>query len=260
MRISYLMVAVLLGLASGAVQGQETSATASDSMTAPELLAAAMDLQSGIATSYTEAIMVVHRPDWERTSTMVVWTRGREDVLIRFTAPAKDAGNATLKLAEKMWTYTSKLNRSIRLPYSFMSQSWGGSDFSYNDLSRTDILLREYDLSIIERNQVDGHTVYVIEAIPYENAPVVWGKEVLVIRDDFVLLKQTFYDQDMEPLKVMETTEIKELGGRVFGTKLRMVKLESPESYTEFQTLKAEFDLELDDRLFTLFSLQSGAR
>ena len=38
-------------------------------------------------------------------------------------------------------------------------------------------------------------------------------KKVLVIRDDFVLLKQTFYDQDFEPLKVMETTEIKEIGG-----------------------------------------------
>ncbi len=277
MRIFHLIFIALLGLASGTVQGQEspapvetgtTGAPSSASgdasntaeMTAHELLASAMDLQNGVITSYTEASMVVHRPDWERTSHMVVWTRGREDVLIRFTAPAKDAGNATLKLAEKMWTFTSKLNRSIRLPYSLMSQSWGGSDFSYNDLSRTDILLREYDLSIVERNQVDGHTVYVIEAIPYENAPVVWGKEVLVIRDDFVLLKQTFYDQDFEPLKVMETTEIRELGGRVFGTKLRMVKLEAPESYTEFHMLTAEFDMELDDRLFTLFSLQSGTR
>ena len=119
--------------------------------------------------------MLVHRPDWERSSSMEMWTRGREDALIRFTAPAKDAGNATLKLKEKMWTFTSKLNRSIRLPFSLMSQSWGGSDFSYNDLSRTDALLRQYDLSIAETRQEGEHLVYVIEAIPYDNAPVVWG-------------------------------------------------------------------------------------
>ena len=41
---------------------------------------------------------------------------GREDALIRFVAPARDAGNALLKQGERMWTYTQKLNKSIRRP------------------------------------------------------------------------------------------------------------------------------------------------
>ena len=116
--------------------------------------------------------MVIHRPDWERSSRLQAWTRGREDALIRFTAPAKDAGNATLKDGEKMWTFTPKLNRVIRLPYSMMSQGWAGSDFSYNDLSRTDALLHEYDLEITALEERDGHVIYTVAAIPHDTAPV----------------------------------------------------------------------------------------
>ena len=222
-----------------------------------ELIALAIDKTRG-ETSHGEMRMSVHRPEWQRTSSLVAWTRGREDALIRFTAPAKDSGNATLKVGEKMWTYTPKLNRVIRLPYSLMSQSWAGSDFSYNDLSRTDNLLRHYQLTVAEVGQTDGHARYTIEAVPFDTAPVVWGKEEWVVRGDGIVLTQVFYDQELQPLKRMETLEIQELGGRMMPSRMRMWKLEEPDHYTEIQWLRAEFDLPLPDRLFTTFTLQSG--
>lgn len=225
---------------------------------ARELVAGALDLIRGL-TSYMELSMLVHRPDWERSSSLVSWTRGREDALIRFTAPARDAGNATLKQGDKMWTYTPKLNRTIRLPYSLMSQSWAGSDFSYNDLSKTDDMLRYYDLNIAETTQQDGHLIYRIEAIPHDDSPVVWGKEELVLRDDHVMLSHTFFDQSMEPLKRMETLEIGELGGRVMGTRMRMIPLDEEDHYTEVSYDAAQFDIELADRTFTVYALQSGS-
>ena len=123
-----------------------------------ELVTNAIDLIRGL-TSYAEMSMLIKRPSWERSSSLVAWTRGREDALIRFTAPAKDAGNAMLKTGEKMWTYTPRLNRVIRLPYSLMSQSWAGSDFSYNDLSRTDALLHQYQLTLTDTRQEGERTV-----------------------------------------------------------------------------------------------------
>jgi len=244
-------------LCCGAGHADAAPSPAADAPTARDLVAGALDLMRG-TTSYAELSMIVHRPDWERTSSLVAWTRGREDALIRFTAPARDAGNATLKQGEKMWTFTPKLNRTIRLPFSLMSQSWAGSDFSYNDLSRSDKLLRYYDLSIIDTSEQDGHTVYTIEAIPHDDAPVVWGKEEIVLRDDYVLLSETFYDQAMVPLKRMETLEIGELGGRVMSTRMRMTPLDEPGSYTELKYDRADFDVTLPERTFTLFSLQSG--
>ena len=202
--------------------------------------------------------MLIKRPTWERSSSLVAWTRGREDALIRFTAPAKDAGNALLKQGDNMWTFNPKLNRNIRLPNSMMSQSWAGSDFSYNDLSRSDKYLRHYTLTLVAAEQVDGHTLYTIDAVPKEDAPVVWGKERMIIRDDYVMTELTYFDQDLVPLKRMTSLDIGEMGGRTIATTMRMVNLEEPDSFTEVRYTDLDFEVKLEDRMFTVFALQSG--
>ncbi len=227
-------------------------------ITAYDLVAGALDLTRG-DTSHTEMTMQVKRPDWERSTSIVAWSRGREDTLMRFTAPAKDAGNALLKQGDNMWTYTPKLNRTIRLPYSMRSQSWAGSDFSYNDLSRSDNLLKYYQLEIVEQREEEGRMIYTIDAVPRDDAPVVWGKEVWVLRDDYVMLEQRFYDQEMTLLKRMTTMDIREVGGRMVATRMRMQKLDEPDHWTEVIIESAQFDIELPDRMFTVFELKAGA-
>ena len=223
-----------------------------------ELIGAAID-NFRSTTSYAELRMLIHRPDWQRTSSMVAWTRGRSDSLVRFTAPARDAGNALLQNDRNMWTYTPKLNRVIRLPYSMMSQAWAGSDLSYNDLSRSDNVLHHYQLTVVDVGENDGRVTYTIEAVPFDSAPVVWGREDWVVREDGVVVSQTFYDQDLEPLKRLDTLEIRDIDGRPVATRMRMSKLDEPGRYTEMEFTKMEFDLPLQDRLFTTFTLQSGA-
>ena len=221
------------------------------------LVTQAIDLTRGLS-SVAQMSMHIKRPDWERRSSLSAWTRGRDDALIRFTAPAKDAGNALLKQGSKMWTFNPKLNRNIRLPSSMMSQNWAGSDFSYNDLSRSDKYLRDYEMELVEQARVEGHMIYTIDAYPREDAPVVWGKERMVIRDDFVMLELTYFDQALVPLKRMVGSDIGDLGGRTIARTLRMMDLEEPETFTEVKYLTMEFDVELEDRLFTVFALQSG--
>ncbi len=223
-----------------------------------ELLSGALELMRG-ESSYLEMEMHIQRDSWARTSRLVAWSRGEKDSLVRFVAPAKDAGNATLKKGDKMWTYTPKLNRTIRLPYSMMSQSWAGSDFSYDDMSRSDRLLEYYELTILDVARDEGFKVYRIEAIPLDGAPVVWGKEEIVLREDYVLLSQTYFDQDMEPLKKMVAIEISDLGGRIMSTRMRMYNIESPNQYTEIRYMNAKWNQRIEDNFFTVFALQSGS-
>lgn len=257
MRMKGCAVLVLLLSALFVMMAPATRVAAAEPVSARDLIAGVIDLTRG-QTSYAEFAMVIHRPDWERSSKLVAWTRGREDALIRFTAPAKDAGNATLKQGEQMWTFTPKLNRVIRLPFSMMSQGWAGSDFSYNDLSRTDQLLHQYELTLAATETRDGHQVYTVDAIPHDDAPVVWGKEQIVLRDDYVLLEQTYFDQAMKPLKRLQARDIKTLGGRTFATRMRMVPLDKTDEWTEIAYDQAQFDLAIDDGMFTVFALQSG--
>ena len=221
-----------------------------------ELVLSNLELSRG-GTSYAEMTMFIKRPSWERKSSLSGWTRGTKDSLIRFTAPAKDAGNAMLKLGEKMWTFNPKLNRSIRLPSSMMGQSWAGSDFSYNDLSRSDKYMTDYRFELVDTRVEDGQKIYTIDAIPNDDAAVVWGKERMTLREDAVMLGIVFYDQDLKPLKEMKSLKIEDLGGRTFSTHMRMGDIDDPNSYTEFEYQKMSFDLDLEDRLFSTFSLRS---
>ena len=94
---------------------------------------------------------------------------------MRVTGPSRDAGNATLTIENNMWSFSPKVNRVIKMPSSMMSQSWMGSDFSNNDVTKSDDIIDEYEHTLIETVQQDGHYVYVIESIPNEDAAVVLG-------------------------------------------------------------------------------------
>ena len=221
-----------------------------------DLIRKAMDHWRG-TSSYSEMSMTIHRPDWERTMSMRSWTKGEKTSLVRVTEPKKDAGNGTLLKDNNMWTFAPKVNRIIKVPSSMMSQSWMGSDFSNKDISKSTDIIDQYDHTLVQTSEQDGHTVYVIESIPHEEAAVVWGKEVLTVRDDHVLLEQEFWDQDGVLVKTMKSLEIKELGGRTVASRIRMGEVDSPDEWTEMIVKDVEFDVSHDDRLFTLSNLRN---
>ena len=221
-----------------------------------DLIQKAMDHWRG-TSSYSEMSMTIHRPDWERSMSMRSWTRGEKTSLVRVTMPKKDAGNGTLLKDNNMWTFAPKVNRIIKVPSSMMSQSWMGSDFSNKDISKSTDIIDQYDHRLLETRERDGHTEYVIESIPHEEAAVVWGKEVLTIRDDYVLLEQQFWDQDDILVKTMKALEVKELGGRTVASIIRMGKIDTPDEWTEMSVQDIKFDVSHPDSLFTLSNLRN---
>ena len=224
-----------------------------------ELIRAAMDHWRGL-TSYSEMTMTIHRSDWQRSFSMRAWTEGDEHSLVRVTEPKRDAGNGTLVIDQKMWTFSPKINRIIKVPSSMMNQSWMGSDFSNKDISKSTEVIDEYDHRLLGSETRDGHVVYRVESIPHEDAAVVWGKEVFSVRDDYVLLSQEFWDQDGILVKRMDALEIEVMDGRTVASRMRMHKLENPEEWTEMEVRKIDFDIEIEANLFSLSNLRNPRR
>ena len=223
---------------------------------ARQLVKSAMEHWRG-TNSYSEMTMTIHRPDWQRSMSMRAWSEGDKISLVRVTEPKKDAGNGTLLKDNDMWTFSPKINRIIKIPSSMMSQGWMGSDFSNKDISKSTDILDQYDHSLTATTREDGHTVYTIEAIPHEDAAIVWGKEILKIRDDFVMLEEQYWDQDGELVKVMKAHDVVEMGGRQVASVMRMGKLETPEEWTEMTVTEIEFNIELPAGVFTLSNLRN---
>ncbi|MBT8079863.1 MAG: outer membrane lipoprotein-sorting protein [Gammaproteobacteria bacterium] len=223
---------------------------------AREIVKAAIDHWRG-TSSYSEMTMTIHRPDWERAMSMRGWTEGEKKSLVRVMAPARDKNNGTLMIDNNMWTYSPKVNRVIKVPSSMMNQSWMGSDFSNKDVSRADDIVDQYDHVLLGQSEMDGHVVYEVESVPHEEAAVVWGREVLRIRDDNVLVDQKFYDQDGELVKTLASLEIGDVGGRTIAIRQRMFKEEAPEEWTEILVSDAQYNIEIGEGLFTLSNLRN---
>ncbi|MBI1418168.1 MAG: outer membrane lipoprotein-sorting protein [Limimaricola sp.] len=208
-------------------------------------------------SSATTMTMTIHRPDWERHSTMQSWTQGTDKALVRFTDPPGDAGNATLKIGNDTWVFNPKLNQVIKLPASMLAQSWMGSDFSYDDLAKSDDVLTLYTHRIIGTGQSGGHTVYTVEAVPKPGAPVVWGKLTAQVRDDGVFLGETYFDQGMQPVRTMTVDRLSQMGGRIYPAVLTMRPVSPAGQWTRVETTQASFDISLPAYTFTRSNLQN---
>jgi len=209
------------------------------------------------SSSHTVAEMTVRNATGTNTLTMESWTEGRDKALVRFIAPARDAGNATLQSGRRTYVFNPKLNQVIQLPASAMSQSWMGSDFSYNDLTKTEQLVNDYTHTLLETRRQNGRTVYVIESMPKRGKPIVWGKQIIHVRDDYVLLRQEFYDQSGNLVRSMVAERVRNLGGRPYPAEIKMSSAATPGQWTRIVTRSAEFNSALPSYLFTRSNLQN---
>jgi len=232
---------------------------AADDLTASALVQNSFKYIRGNASIAT-VTMTIHRPDWERTMKIKTWTRGKKDSLFYIQSPPKDHGNGTLKKSREMWMYNPKVNRVIKIPPSMMSQSWMGSDFSNNDLAKSDSFVNDYIHSITGTETHEGKKVYIIQSMPKADAPVIWGMQVLKIREDLIWLSQEFFDEDLKSVKIMTLLEIQLMGGKLYPRVWRMRETETEDRYTQLTYTSLTFKSDLPDSLFTLTSLRKARR
>ena len=207
-------------------------------------------------TSHATVKMLIKRSNGTRSMTLESWTKGEKTALVRFTAPARDAGNATLQLGNSTYVFNPQLNQVIKLPASAMSQSWMGSDFSYNDLSRSDKVVDDYTHKLIATKSSGGKKLYVIESTPKRGKPIVWGKQILSIRADGILFSVEYFDQLGKRVRIMTADKISNLGGRPYPTVLTMKIDAKPGQFTRVTTTAAEFNVKIPSYVFTKSNLQ----
>ncbi len=244
-----LAFALLAGVAAPVVGGSPEAGRVGE-VDATALLRRSFNHYRGLA-SHARMRMTIERPEWSRTQAIEAWTRGEQDSVIVVTEPARDRGNGTLKRGAQMWTFNPRVNRVIKLPPSLMGQSWMGSDFTNHDLAKTDSVLVDYTHTLEASERIDGHVVHRIRLTPKPGAPVVWGHEIILLRDDDILLEERFHDQDGRLVKTLRASEIRLMGGRLLPRVLTMEQADDPARFTRMEYEHLEFRDDLPERLFS---------
>ena len=251
-----LVVATLLGSGSMA-RGAEL-------LPAPEgidgyTIARRAEAQLRSDRTYLEAEMTVVSP--RLTTARVVSFRNWDDLpgkrsFITILAPAKDRGTNFLKLTPNLWMFVPRVERTMRIPPSMMLQSWMGSDFTNDDLVKDSSEIDDYDHNLLGVDPAPkGHPdmrAYVVEYIPHEDAPVVWGRIVSWIETEHATpLRQEFYDEDGVKLRVMQFSEIADVEGRRYPHRWTMRPLDKEGHETRILVKSVRFEADIEESTFT---------
>lgn len=206
--------------------------------------------------------MTIKDPKWTRTLKLDLWEdRAGKKTFVRILSPVKEKGMGTLRIGLEMWNYLPRVERIIKIPPSMMMQSWMGSDFTNEDLVKESSIVEDYDHRLLDIVELEGHRAYRLEAVPTPDAPVVWDKIIYWIRvGDYIPLREEFYSEKGEIVRVLTFSDIREMGGRTIPTFMRMVSVKKKNKETTLRTLSVEFNVPIDDSVFTLRNLKRVKR
>ncbi|MEM9719711.1 MAG: outer membrane lipoprotein-sorting protein [Bacteroidota bacterium] len=224
---------------------------------AREIVREAEERRRGIKSSSGELTMKIIRPKWSREMGMKMWTKGEDYSLILVTSPARDEGTANLKRIKEVWSWVPRIERTIKLPPSMMSQSWMGSDFKNEDLVRENSIITEFSHKILGMEELMDRECYKIELIPNEDAAVVWGKIILWIdTQDYIQLKGEYFDEELYLINTMQTTKIAEFDGRLIASEMEMIPADEEGYKTVMVYHDIKFDVDLPESFFSVQNMK----
>lgn len=209
------------------------------------------DIRLRGSSSYAEVSITIVRPKWQKEMNLKSWSKGSDYSVTLVTSPAKEKGSVFLKRKREAWNYLPVIERTIKLPPSMMTQNWMGTDFTNDDLVQRSSVSEDYKNKIIGEDNIDGYDCWIIELIPNQDAPVVWGKLIMWIdKKDYMQLKTQFFDEYDEMVSVMTSNTIKNFGGKNLPAVIEFIPLDKEGNKTVIERLVWEFDIEINERFF----------
>ncbi len=178
--------------------------------------------------------------------TLKMYTKGANDHLIRFLAPADIKGTGFLSRgSDNMWLYLPALGKVRRIAGHVSHGSFMGSDFSYRDLSSSG-LAKDFTATVVTYK--DGEYELLLKPKPGDasySMVKLWTKD-----DMFVPLKMEFYDKSGKLLKILINTEIKKIDGKWFPMSMTMDNVQENHK-TEIIVKELKVNTGLRNSMFT---------
>lgn len=227
--------------------------TAAGAPDAQAILRAIEDNHRGGSGKFTIALTVV-RPGRQSEYVLETWTDGADRALALVKAPARDAGQAFLRVGDNLWIYNPRLKRSLRLPPSGRNESFLGSDISYSDLAG-----RDAEQDYTARVTAEDAGTIVLDLQPKPGAPTPYGKLVVKAqKPTYAPLEWTFYDQRGNAVKRVTFSEHIKVGTKLFPTRTVVEDLLRSGYRTTGLFRDTRFGAPVPDACFTLQALEQG--
>lgn len=226
--------------------------------TAKEIVTKAENNVRGLSSVIEMTIQII-RPAWTRSMSVKAWSKGEDYSMMVVTAPAKDAGTVFLKRIREIWNWMPSIERVVKLPPSMMAQSWMGTDFTNDDLVKASSRIDDYTHKIVGDSVIEGRKCWKIEMIPLPAAAVVWSKVTMWIdQKDYLELRLEFFDEDNKLVSILQSSDIKTMGGRIIPCRMEMIPAEKKGQKTVIVYTSAAFNQPISEDFFTTQNMKKA--
>jgi hypothetical protein len=220
----------------------------------------------------TLQMILIDKNEKQRIRELRAFTKDKgEDTwsMMFFLAPAdvQDTGFLTYDYDEAsrdddQWLYLPALKKTKRIASSDKSGSFMGSDFSYADM--TDRPLVDYDYKLLQEAEVDGHPVWVIEAVPNneeERDETGYTKSIQFIRkDNDVMIRSKIWVKKGNRNKYFNVEKLEQIEGIWVPTLMTMTTKKGEQTLhkTILRTSDVKFGQPLEFDQFSVRGLETG--
>ena len=126
-----------------------------------------------------------------------------------------------------------------------------------DDLVNASSIVVDYTHKILREEEVEGYKCWVIELIPKEDAPVVWGKIITwVSQKGYMTLRNEYYDEDQYIVNRESLSEIKDVGDRIMPTRYEIIPEDKPGNKTIMEFKSVKFNIPIDDGFFSIQNMK----
>jgi len=203
-----------------------------------------------------EKMVLIDKSGKQKVREVKIYQKGSERRLVRFLAPADVRGVGFLRLAEdRLYLYLPAFRKVRRIASSVKNESFMGTDFSYEDLSRS-----QYGDDFAVQGVEEQNGQLVLNLVPKAGADVSYGRVKLwVDRTNYVVRKAELYSKSGKLEKVLRVDEVELIDGYWIGKRMEMETVK--DNHRTVLTLKeVAFDQGLSDALFTQRNLKRVKR
>ena len=188
------------------------------------------------------------------------WKRGQDETALVFLSPEDVKGTAFLTIdrtggADDMWLYLPSLELTKRIDADSKSQSFMGSDFTYDDMGHRDI--DDYDYKLLREETYESHHVYVVQATAHDSQEHGHSQMISWIRDDiWKPVRVEYYDLRGDLEKVQTNSQIENIDGYWAVTTMEMENVQTKHK-TLVEMTEFELNTGIPEEVFTSEELPS---
>ncbi|MCX7882021.1 MAG: outer membrane lipoprotein-sorting protein [Brevinematales bacterium] len=163
----------------------------------------------------------------------------------------EDRNTRYLKLNRQMWVYDGEENNTFLISGHMLKQGMMGSDVSYEDALEADDLYEKYTIQLVGEEKYAQYECYVVELTAKVKEVTYYRRKMWVHKTTFVPIREERYAPSGKLLKVQESSEIREVGGRWFSTLTTVSDQLKKNTKTVVVIEEASFDVPVSDNYFT---------